>query len=221
MKNIKAVLFDFDDTLGNRQQYAYDAYGDFIREEMPELTDEAFIEAIKQDLCTAHQFGNAGFGYAAQFVANKYGIRMPDIDYKQWWNLNMSRHTCLSDDTIETLEALKDKYRLGIITNGTHYSQWNKIRLTGIEKYFELIMVSQDVGFEKPDKRIFLAASDKLGLRPEECMYIGDTYSNDVYGAYNAGMNAVWIWHDPIRACNTPVTRITKISQVLDLLGER
>ncbi len=218
MDNIKAVFFDFDDTLGNRQQAAYDTYGGFFADFLPDMKDERLIEAIKQDMCTAHQFGNIDFDYVVQTVNRNYKLNLPENNYSDWWTLNLNKYTVLFPDTIPTLETLKEKYRLGIITNGFAYSQWNKIRNAGIEKYFETIVVSEDIGIKKPAPGIFEHACRQMGLKPEECLHIGDTFANDVYGALNAGMQAVWIWHDTYRACDLPVTRITRIGELVDLL---
>ena len=99
----------------------------------------------------------------------------------------------LFDDVIEVIAYLKDKYRLAILTNGSPVSQRRKLESTGILNLFELSVVSGEVGIDKPDPRIFDVMCDRLNVKPEECLYIGDNYVNDVLGARNAGWNAIYL----------------------------
>ena len=55
------------------------------------------------------------------------------------------------------------------------------------------IFISQDIGFEKPDSNAFLAVTNKLNVLPKECLFIGDSYKNDVLGALNVGMSAIFL----------------------------
>lgn len=56
-----------------------------------------------------------------------------------------------------------------------------------------------------------------MGLKANECVYVGDTFSNDIYGAIKAGMEAVWIWKRGDRLCEYDVRRIGKLSDLKDL----
>lgn len=104
--------------------------------------------------------------------------------------------TCLKDGAIELLDLLKSKnFRIGIITNASH----NKNRImqilsrVGIEKYFETIVVSSEVGIKKPDPRIFLIALDNMNLKSEEAVYVGDRIEYDAKGAENEGMRFILV----------------------------
>ena len=58
---------------------------------------------------------------------------------------------------------------------------------------FELSVVSGEVGIDKPDPRIFDVMCERMKVKPEDCLYIGDNYVNDVLGARNAGWNAIYL----------------------------
>lgn len=100
-------------------------------------------------------------------------------------------------------------YRMSVISNadGTVEQQ---LQAVGLARYFEQIYDSQLVGAEKPDPRIFRHALAQLGLDAAECIYIGDLYCIDVYGANRVGMAAVHI--DPYgRYARWPGYHVTSI----------
>lgn len=86
---------------------------------------------------------------------------------------------------------------LGIITNGPVAHQMEKVETLGLSRWFapESIVVSGAVGVDKPDPRIFRIACERLGTRPEDCVYVGDSFASDVVGATSAGMPVVWFNH--------------------------
>lgn len=97
--------------------------------------------------------------------------------------------TAMFPNTIETLEALKkEKYSMHIITNGFKEVQLTKLQNCGIYDYFDIIVSSEEVGFNKPDVRIFRHAMTLAGAKPEHSVMIGDDMNVDVIGAERAGM---------------------------------
>jgi putative hydrolase of the HAD superfamily len=93
---------------------------------------------------------------------------------------------------VEVLEYLSSKYPLHIITNGFDESQRRKLKFSGIEKYFKLVVTSESSNYRKPDKRIFdLALKLAKGMKRRSVM-IGDSYELDIKGALNAGLDSVY-----------------------------
>lgn len=84
---------------------------------------------------------------------------------------------------------------MGIISNGTSEGQGRKVRTLGLTRWFapEHIIISGEVGLRKPDPAIFQLAAERLGVRPQECWYVGDTFGNDIVPAAEAGWHAVWL----------------------------
>lgn len=95
-------------------------------------------------------------------------------------------------DAFEVLDYLAGKYPMHIITNGFNESQGLKLRSSGLERYFQLIITSETTGHRKPDRRIFDHALSSLGACPEECVMIGDNPRSDIMGAQNAGIDQVF-----------------------------
>jgi putative hydrolase of the HAD superfamily len=100
-------------------------------------------------------------------------------------------------EMLEVLECLKGKYKLGIITNGYSSVQREKIRKVNITEYFDDIIVSGEQPFAKPDPRIFELACKNLGVKPEEAIFVGDYYPNDIAGALSAKIMPIWISNNP------------------------
>ena len=119
---------------------------------------------------------------------------------------------------MDVLNYLKKKYRLAIVTNGDNYSQNSKIDRNGLRDYFDFIVISADVGSEKPDPLMYRMALDHFGIQPEEAVYVGDTFGKDILGAHNLGIKPIWIWPDDSRKGVKGITRIYKISDLLDIL---
>ena len=92
------------------------------------------------------------------------------------------------DDVLETLKSLKEKYILGVITNGNA-----DIKTLKIDHLFDFYLNAEMVNESKPGKKIFDEAAKLAGVLPEEICHIGDHPVNDVEGALQAGFQAMWM----------------------------
>lgn len=99
----------------------------------------------------------------------------------------------LFPDVRGTLDCLHRRYYLGIITNGVTEIQQEKIARLGIEPYFATVLISQAVGFAKPDPRIFRLALNAVPCEPHEAVMVGDSPHRDIAGARGVGMQALWV----------------------------
>lgn len=107
-------------------------------------------------------------------------------------------------DAEEVLEELFNKmkndgsgekaHRMFIVSNGTAVVQHSRIQSAGLEKYFERIFISEETGFNKPDRRFFEAAFDAIeGFDRKRAVIIGDSLSSDIQGGINAGIGTIWL----------------------------
>ena len=99
----------------------------------------------------------------------------------------------LFNDVPDILTALQKDYRLGIVTNGSPDLQMAKIKGGKLEDFFEYILISGDVNFGKPDKRIFKKALDRFNVKKESVIMVGDSIRTDIAGANNAGISSIWL----------------------------
>ena len=136
--------------------------------------------------------------YRIQEAAKDLGVYLTDeqaLNMQKEYKKNQQKLQ-MSDKTISILErAKKNNVKLGIITNGPSEHQWMKVDVLGVEKWIsrENIIVSGDLGINKPDKRIFEVMQEKLQLGVESLYYIGDSLENDIVGANNVGWKSIWI----------------------------
>lgn len=69
----------------------------------------------------------------------------------------------------------------------------DELRSSGLESYFDGIMLSSEIGYKKPSPRFFETAFEKYGLHPKDCVYVGNDLRDDVYGARGVGLKTVYI----------------------------
>jgi putative hydrolase of the HAD superfamily len=115
----------------------------------------------------------------------------------------------------ETLQYLRTKYTLHLISNGFRESQDIKIRGTNLGSYFQHIIISEEVGANKPDKAIFEHALNLAGTTKSESLMIGDSVEADVRGALDFGMDAIYF--NPA-GLEKPVDVPVQINQLKELI---
>ena len=133
-------------------------------------------------------------------------------------------------DVIKVLDWAKGRYRTAMISNFAYAPALHEsLDHFGIRSAFETVVVSAEVGWCKPHRIIFDHTFEKMRIRPDEALFIGDQLYVDVYGALNCGMHVVWIeterqdWLPPevqIPACK-PTYTVRVISELIDLLEKQ
>ncbi|MDD4254578.1 MAG: HAD family hydrolase [Methanofollis sp.] len=84
-------------------------------------------------------------------------------------------------------------YPLGVVSNGQRVFSEVELRMFGLAPFFRTAVFSSDVGCKKPDDRIFQVALRRIGVEPEEALFIGDSMTNDIIPARRLGMQAIHI----------------------------
>ena len=105
---------------------------------------------------------------------------------------NSPYQTKLMDGAKDVLFNLSLHYKLHIITNGFKEVQYVKLKESGIYNFFDKIIVSEDVGVLKPNKKIFSFAINKSGAKIENSLMIGDDIISDIRGAREFGIDQVY-----------------------------
>lgn len=100
--------------------------------------------------------------------------------------------TNLFPNAHETLTYLKDRYTLHLISNGFKEACEKKLKHSNLSIYFETIVISEIIGINKPDRRIFEHALNNGKAIKDEAVMIGDNIDADVRGAQNAGLEAIF-----------------------------
>jgi len=122
----------------------------------------------------------------------------------------------------EIVPALSETYSLGIVTNGEDDIQRGKLRHLEVRSHIPHVVISENVGREKPDPRIFECALKLTGVTPTEALVVGDRIETDIAGAKAAGMRAIWLntWGDePGPTDAEPDIVITSFEQLPDAIA--
>jgi putative hydrolase of the HAD superfamily len=118
----------------------------------------------------------------------------------------------------EILTYLKKKYKVHVITNGFDESQAKKMRSSGLDIFFELVVTSETTGHKKPDPRIFDFAVNQLQTHPDFCLMIGDNPVSDILGAQRAQIDQVYFNPDGKTTEIQPTYEIRHLKELEDLL---
>ena len=124
-----------------------------------------------------------------------YGIvdEKLSIDLGESYTDYAARLVALVPNTIEVLNYLKEKnYKIHLITNGFLEVQSIKMKASGLDKMIDSSFVSEEVGFKKPDHRIFFHAMNEVGGNIENSVMIGDDLSVDIIPAKEIGMKHIY-----------------------------
>ena len=199
----KAILFDVDDTLYDQTVPFKEAYREYFGAD-PAVPADVIYPVTRKYSDQVYSRAMAGqitmedmYIYRVQKAFEEFGISITDAQALEFQTIyaDRQRHIHMSEQMEAILDYCKGKVELGIITNGPSKHQWNKVKSLQAERWIphENIVVSADVGAEKPDRKIFEYAERTMGLEDAEIWFVGDSYELDVKGAVNAGWNTVWM----------------------------
>ena len=223
-KSIFTVTFDMDDTLWDFQaamaraleltleRLRVMAPGDAARnltvQQMMEIRDEVASE-LGEGATTQEEIRYTAMVRTLERVGFRARGAAEEL-YRLYWEARVAGARPY-DDVAGTLEALKGRFRLGIISNGNNTPQ-----MVGLDDVFDFTVFAHECGFPKPDPRIFEFALAKFGDRPESVMHVGDSLPSDVLGANNYGALSVWLNRDGI-ANETGITPHREIRDLTEL----
>jgi putative hydrolase of the HAD superfamily len=146
-----------------------------------------------------------------------------ELEQEGWLN---SVH--VGPDVVPTLEALRDRgLRLGIVSNAAYLPRLmvEQLAALGLEKYFDGVTFSSEVGVRKPHPAIYADALRKLGADPSRTLFVGDRVREDVQGPQAQGMRAVltreWRQEDDPGVADFVIQRLGELPAIVRRLGPR
>ena len=230
MKSYTHLFFDLDRTLWDFEantaevlKELYDEFGlrtffgDFFtfskvyHEINSDLWEKYSQEIITKDVLKWTRFYKTLFQYNCDDIelAKKIGdIYIEKSPFK----------TKLYPDTSETLAKLNQNYKQYVLTNGFKEVQHIKVKSCGIEKYFEKVFTSEEVGKMKPSELFFNHVLSELQVKPENCLMIGDDMKADIEGARNCKIDQVLFNPQKKKTDGNPTFEILNLKDLLQIL---
>ena len=221
--NVKAVFFDFDDTLQSRKG-AYRLYCEaFLTRYFPKIGEEERMQKLDEMEALVDGGYKDREVYFPELIALWGWEDHPPLqELYDSFNLDFGKYIVLLPGAVDTLKELKRRgYLLGAVTNGVSSLQNIKLDTAGIRDLFDVVVVSGDIGVYKPDRRIFDEAARRLGLENRQVLFVGDHPVNDIDGALGAGMYAIRMNYGDFKGKGlgkATVAEIEHIDEVLDYL---
>jgi len=202
MPQIRAVLFDLDDTLIDHQHAARSATAG-VRARFPAF-QQASLDALAAEhqriLDLLHHEVAIGARSVADARIDRYRrlfafVGADDAHAGAAAELHRRVYQACRrpvHGARELLAALHGKVTIGIVTNNTLAEQTEKLATFDLAPFVGALVTSEEVGVAKPDRRIFAAALERVGCAADEAVMVGDSWAHDVQGARAAGIAAIW-----------------------------
>lgn len=108
----------------------------------------------------------------------------------------IKKHVVFVEGAEDVLKKLEGQYRMIVVTNGLSEVQWSRINDTNIQRFFEHIVISDEIGIAKPAREFFDHCAELIGHPPKDkVLVIGDTKMSDVKGGNDFGYSTCWYNH--------------------------
>jgi len=224
---IKAVLFDLDNTLI-----------DFMR-----FKNKCCEAAIEEMISAGLRMDKAKASSLLFKIYNKYGIEhkmifqkflkkaIGEIDYKilaygiMAYRKMKNSYLEPYPGVISTLIKLKKDYKLAIISDAPKLKAWERLATMRLDEFFDVVITAADVKAEKPSSRIFKKTLEKLNVKPEEAVMIGDRVARDIKGARSMGIKSVFAKYGDLKikksGADFEINDIRELPGVLDKLKNK
>ncbi|MDR4886034.1 HAD family hydrolase [Fredinandcohnia sp. QZ13] len=218
------MLFDLDDTLLNRDKAVEKMFLQILEKcygAPKQQTKNDMLQSFKE--YDKRSYGDSDKTKVLESFFDEYHpkVRLPRRDIQEFWNENFPQCFSIDQNTIHIVNTIKMHVKVGIITNGSTQRQKAKIMNTHLNRCFDTIIISEEVGFSKPNEQIYELALHKLNVRPEEVLFVGDNIVKDIGGCQNANMKGIWF--NPHMTKNEtdikPYTEIHSFDRLLSYLA--
>jgi putative hydrolase of the HAD superfamily len=187
-EQIEAVLVDLDETLYSRE----DAFWRWIAIEVQATRRSADSAKIAE----LDQRGRGDKGALLGYLDAVFGWQHDETERLKRFRLGIAAACQMLPGARDSLFRIGERYRLGLVTNGSSETQRAKLTALELTGLFDPLLISDEVGFKKPDPRIFELALAACDVRPESVLFVGDDPVSDIAGAKAIGMQTLQVGHD-------------------------
>ncbi|MEQ9403182.1 MAG: YjjG family noncanonical pyrimidine nucleotidase [Cyclobacteriaceae bacterium] len=200
MREVRHIFFDLDHTLWDYDRNAQETLSEIYFEINDQTVSlKKFIKTfyeVNEKLWHRYNHGQIERKHIREErfiqVFKKTGFDPSKAEESsEYFIENCSKKPHLFPYAKSTLDYLIKKYKLHIITNGFDDIQPRKLKSSGIDSYFEMIITSESNGSRKPSPEIFQLAVDRAGTTKNQSVMIGDNPKVDIHGARDFGMRTI------------------------------
>ena len=200
--NVDGLVFDLDDTLFDFRNAFAAVVGDFYEQHLRTTASVTRADAVAmmirwdEDLHAVTQYvPDLRARRFARWLSEWPGTGLDIGGLTEWYDDAMDQQVQPDPEVNRFLADLNERQvPWGIVTNGPSRMQRDKCEALGLDRLAPFVIVSEEVGYAKPDPRIFQDALSAIGLaRPEQVMFVGDNPVSDIDGARRFGMRTAWV----------------------------
>ncbi|WP_430165559.1 HAD family hydrolase [Peribacillus psychrosaccharolyticus] len=191
----KALLFDLDDTLLDRDKAVDRLFFILLKkcyEDTNDSTKNEMLQKFKEYDHRSYGVSDKTRVIESLFEEFPPKYRLPHNYILEFWDYNFPHCFSIEENIIRIVNRIKKHVKVAIITNGSTKRQKAKIMNTHLHNCFDIVIISEEVGFKKPDKRIFELALTQLNVQPEDALFVGDDLEKDIGGCQNAHIKGIW-----------------------------
>jgi len=200
MSQYEVLLFDLDDTLIDFSEdqrsafkYAFETMGyeytEDVLKEYKKINDIVWKELEIGKIKTVADL----YEKRCKMLFEIYNIKETLDTFNKLLDKGFQRSGTLFANVENVLKKLKQRYKLGIITNGPKSQQYIRMENAGIAKYFSYIFVSEEIGYNKPNIKFFEYMFQKMEEKDKsKILIIGDSLTSDIQGGRNCGLDTCW-----------------------------
>ena len=196
---IKAIFLDIDDTIFDFSQCAHRAFGDACAAVKITPTEDVWQTFCRIDvsLWKAQKEGRLTVAEVVQFRAEHFAKAVNVLGqasaFQQAFQRALSVQTALVPGADHVLRSLSGSFPLFAASNGILQMQLSRLKSAGLFSYFSDVFVSDEIGFEKPDRRFFSKCLHRIHSCPEEVLMVGDSLQADIAGGAKSGLKTCWL----------------------------
>ncbi len=195
MKKYQVVLFDVDETLVDRAS-AFERWITSLMDAHPEVFPAARRQSAASRLRQIDERGRRDRLSVCQQILEEFpGMNLSPEELRWKLATGVANHVRPRPSVSGLLERLRARLRVGIVSNGIGSLQRAKLINAHLRIAEDGVFISDELGWKKPDRRIFEHALQWAGCPPGDALFIGDDPERDVVGAASLGMSTAWVSH--------------------------
>jgi 2-haloacid dehalogenase len=228
-KKYELILFDQDGTLFDykrAEEYALKKSMEYFGIELdPDFYLEKYRK-INRKVWSEFERGETNLDELKsrrfKILFDTLGIDQNTETFSDKYLYHISKSSFVTEGAEEIVSSLYGNYKLALVTNGIYSAQYERVKSSPLKDYFDIFVVSEKIGFAKPDPNFFACVFKKARHSDKRTtLIIGDSLSSDIKGGVNFGIDTCWFNPGKVRNEEKifPTYEIEKLAQIKDIIA--